>query len=283
MKTIPTIICSRNRAAQLDLLFNSLEANANSLYGPIFVIMKADNEEYIKGYEKFTTYKRKIPYEFLNENIVGSFHKAMIEALICCKWEDESQYLNFFVDDNIFYKKTSLTYNIVDDLFKEGKIDTLSMRLGRNTHVQDPRTGQFSIIPRQFFKQGEFYTWNINDVGGFSNYGYPLSLDGHIFHKDRIIETILNTEFTSPNYLEGNLEHGKKEYSCMACPEFSHVCNVIANRVQNVFGNFVSEQFYKDPAQLNKEFLDGGRLSLSKMDFSNVNGCHVELELIINK
>lgn len=277
---IPTIICSKSRAGQLDLLLSSIEKNGNNLFDPIYVVMKASDEEYLKGYEKLTTYHNN--FEFINEELFDGFHRSMMEALFRCQHLDDNKYLVFFVDDNILYRPLTINYDRIDNLFAHG-VDTLSLRLGRNVYIQNPQTGEHSRIPKQFHKEDGFYTWNINDVAGFSNYNYPLSLDGHIFEKERITNTIIDTEFSSPNFLEGNLEKYKRSYSSMACQELSCIVNSPLNRVQDVFTNYFSQRYYQDPEKVNKMFLDGYRYNLNKIDFSNICGCHVELDLVMEK
>lgn len=272
---ISTLIFSKNRPAQLDICLKSILLNSNNIFNHISILYIYDNNQYKAGYEKCISYYKDTIIKFYLQN---NFKNDVIRLLNI----EDALFHNFFVDDILWYKKTKLNQNDIQDLFNQG-IDTLSLRLGRNTYLEDPYNNKQSVIPRQFFKYNGFYYWDSSVLPEGGDFGYSMSLDGNVYKKDRITNTIIDTEFENPNFLEGRLNHKRREYPYMACQDQSCIVNSPNNRVQSIFNNRSGESFYFDPQIINEQFLDGYRFSLDKIDFSNIIGAHQELQLTMEK
>lgn len=273
---ISLIIFSYNRPSQLDLLLQSINKNSNGLFSSIDVLYKYDNEQYQKGYQLCNHYHQNLPVDFWTES---DFRKDLLTILL---YRNQSKYICFCVDDNILYRPITISQSDVDDVFGQ-ILDTLSLRLGRNVYLDDISANKKAIIPSKIGQYKNFYLWNSLTVPLSSNYGYPLSVDGHIFRTIKIIKTITNIEFTNPNFLEGNLQQYKNDFPYMACQELSCIVNSPNNRVQNTFTNKFGLNYFLDPQELNNKFLEGYRFKLDQIDFSNICGCHQELNLQIFK
>ena len=181
----------------------------------------------------------------------------------------------FMVDDDIFYCP-SPKIDRIDEIFKkEEDLCCFSLRLGLNTTVQDPHNrASLAELPAIRLDE-DVFLWDHTTVG--LNFGYPLSLDCHIFRTDFIFDLIKQIEFSSPNFLEGNLQKFSKECPPVcAAANSSSVFGAPINRVQNDFTNRAGLEFGMDPKALNKEFLKGKTLCPV---IDKIVGAHQEVEL----
>lgn len=103
---------------------------------------------------------------------------------------------------------------------------------------------------------------------------YPLCLGGTIYDKATILP-LLDFHFSNPTQLEAGMacNYSRFEPETLYSGGQCHV-NVPANLVSESSGNPASLSPETQPAELNRRFLAGERLSLSKMDFSNITGAH---------
>ena len=109
------------------------------------------------------------------------------------------------------------------------------------------------------------------------DYGYPLSLDGHIFRSGEIYAFVKNCTYHNPNTMEGAWQHQFTDRTRMVCYDKSIVVNNPVNRVQTVNGNVhgnVTAEF------LNEQYLSGKIISLTPFDGIENVSCHQEIEII---
>jgi len=141
-----------------------------------------------------------------------------------------------------------------------------SLRLNKNLTYCYPK--QTPMKQPSFFGDNTF-NWKEQD----GDYGYPMSLDGHIFRTKDIFFYLTNMDYTSPNTLEStmaNNTHGLPPK--MICYDKSIIVNNPINQVQtawdNVHGNIPAER-------LNIRYLAGFRIDLHPFDDINNVSCHV--------
>ena len=118
------------------------------------------------------------------------------------------------------------------------------------------------------------WTWGWRGLPG--DWGYPMSLDGHIFRTLAIRRRLVSRRYDNPNTLEAQLALKPLRHRTMRCYEHSRVMNLPMNRVQRVFNNRSGEI---DPAGLNRAFLKGARIRLEPFDRFVNDSCHQELPL----
>jgi hypothetical protein len=117
-----------------------------------------------------------------------------------------------------------------------------------------------------------------------SNFAYPLSVDGHIFETNMLLKYIDEFEYDNPNSFEGRIQRFNDKLSDqMSCFTQSHIVNTPLNRVQETCTNIAGKYYPAGAAELNDHWLDNYRINLQKMDFSNIIGCHQELQLVLGK
>jgi hypothetical protein len=144
----------------------------------------------------------------------------------------------FLVDDDLFTEDV----NIVDFADVDLSRFVPSLRLGRNLR-RCYLVGSTMPLPR-FHDDVEgrksYLAWHWRD--GVFEWGYPMSVDGHIFRTEEIRIVTEAISFVAPNTFEAGLNHFTP---CFAdrfglCFEKSRLLNVPANLVQTEMANRAS-------------------------------------------
>lgn len=257
------IIFSKDRAAQLDLLLRSMfKAN---WFADAFIVWCASTKDYYDGYDKlFWEY-------WFDDNRVHLFeqHETFKTSLLE-QVDDNFTYMTFLMDDNIFINEWNGFKELPDDFA------CLSLRL-------NPRMEYcYSLSRRQHppkyvtifqnNKRVNAWYWHAADA----DYGYPMSLDGHIFRTTDILPLLKKLEYNNPNQLEGQLARHPINRPKMMCFDKSVIINNPINRVQTVNNNRhgdISAEW------LNEQFLQGKRIDLKPFLGYEPNACHVELPI----
>ena len=165
---------------------------------------------------------------------------------------DDDPLTMFLVDDAVFYRP-------MPELPDLQLGEAYATRLGRNcTHC---------------------YAGNHPQTEGTFDFAYSYSLDGHVYRTEEIKALIERVNFTTPTELEVALnEHGPRlnllyaEHSCLV--GIPH--NVVQRQCPNRNAGGSAEE-------LNQMFLDGLRIDLDAMDFSDVCGCHQEIPYVFKR
>lgn len=281
-KPLSIVIFSKDRAAQLDLCLSSIYKNLSAIEDDwkIHVIYTYSSEEFEKGYDSL---KYDWDYSWLyfhEESSYGGFKKTLESVM-----EEWGDYVLFFTDDDIVYKKLEHNFNFLSQHVNE-KMFCLSLRLGSNTFIQDQYRNTNCIIPDEvILGEKTVKTWNWKHQEKDTNFAYPFAVDGHMFESEVAKGIIKNTEgYDNPNSLEGKAQHSVKDIidelpNEMCCFDTSTVINTPINRVQETCTNTAGIFFGDSAETLNEKFLSGEKLSLDKMDFSTVIGVHQEIKL----
>ena len=273
---LSSIIFSRDRASQLHLLLDSL--SKNFFLSGTNVIYKYTDEEHKLGYEMV---QKSFPgYEGVNWVREEDFQKDTLDTV------DKSENLVcFFTDDDIFYRPIHVDIDDIKELFDSVEnIGCLSFRLGENTTIQDQYTGQVCVTPKKVaIYKDNFFVWDWkNYTGMLSNFYYPFSVDGHVYRKAEIQHLLSRYQFSNPNNLEGDgTNHTKVLPPYICCLQHSCVVNTPIN-IAGDSKNRAGEKFGISLKDMNRRYIDGETISLESIDFSNVVGCHQELEIFPN-
>tara|TARA_R110002020_G_scaffold298736_4_gene514578 strand:+ start:2006 stop:2845 length:840 start_codon:yes stop_codon:yes gene_type:complete len=274
------LIVSKNRACQLRLLLESISVNAPNLLNEILVIYTSSNENFERGYEKLQS-------EEILPNIIWQkevdFIPDFLSALKNCK----SKYICGVVDDCIFYKRVSSTPDQIENVMEETNAFCFSFRLGLNTSTQNYMNPSY-YVPLQKYDENEFCViWNWKEWSSKLNYGYPISLDGHVFRSKEISDLSHMFEFDRLRHWEGNVNgqcRDKVERNMMACYKQNVLFSIPANCVQDP--PLVSGQIYSYSEEgLNEKYLNGEVIDLYGMEyaFQNVTWSHNEFEFKFKK
>lgn len=262
---INAIIFSKDRAAQLRLLIYSIQKNAPHAFR-LNVIYKHSNESFKKGYEK-------VIGEFSSVcNFVEQTEDFKSDVLTLL--DSDSEFSCFFTDDDIIYKpfdleKVKNQIRIDDDVF------CFSLRLGKNTNfcyaMNTPN------VFRDYSDSDDVLTWDW--TVHYLDYGYPLSVDGHIFKTKDILKLTRKVGFSNPNTYEAALQIFESFPKNKMC-SFSEsvLVNTPNNIVNTSFANRNGLTHGADVRELNDKYLDGKIIDMESMDFTNIIGCHQEIE-----
>ena len=275
---ISALIFSKDRACQLHLLLESLWLNADYLYlfNPT-VLYTASTPLYQRGYDRLMQFVNDecgpLAYaRFLRENHFTTDVLEIVEQSffdhICC-----------FTDDGIFYRNPAIEYRDLAEQMTDD-VACFSFRIGLNTTIERYWDGT-PTPPLMYSDFGPFIKWNHKAYPGDTHFGYPGSLDGHVFRKDDFVGMLKRLgNFTGPNNLEGALCRFKQEMppNMVALKQSCLFVNPV-NRVQDVCQN-VNGRFHGISTQeLNERYLAGQVIDLEAMDFSAVVGTHQEFPL----
>ena len=259
---INVVIFSKNRACQLELLLRSMKKHWVDKITPS-IIFKTDNDNYSQGYQIVSddTFGNAL---WVNENASRSQFKDLVVRMI-----DPAKLLTvFFVDDIVFKEDFTLDSDRMDFFINRNDVVCVSLRLGRNI------TQCYTLnidTPLPFIDNYGMWKWK----GLLGDWGYPMSVDGHIFKTSDILPKIKSIQFNGPNWLEGNLEKTPIEKTYMMTFDKSKIVNIPANRVQN---NSFNRNMNIDVNWLNNVFISGKRIDLASIEELENNSVHFDFE-----
>lgn len=248
------LLFSKDRAAQLDLLLRSLERNAEP--EETTVIWRASTPEFEEGYALLFGGSARVEHQWMEQ----FFEDDVREAL---SMSDET--VTFLCDDDVMYRYARTP------VFGDHVL-CFSFRLGANTTLCYP-TGEPQAWP------GVSWEWR-QQTGDF---GYPGSLDGHVYRTDDIRFMLSYQHFANPTQLEDVLTAAchdlAEERPLMVSYPHSSVVSVPVNRTSDQSTVRYGQKHPVTAGELNTRFLTGERLDLAALDFSDVTSAHQEVEL----
>lgn len=281
------IIWSKDRACQLDLLLRSIQWCGIKPY--VSVIYKSSTDEFEKGYDlvnkKYNTFDSN--FALINQNLYlsKSFNSATMAEVHSYSNLEYWENIGFCTDDTVFYRKfpanpTSfplLKYN-----------ESFSFRLGLNTLLQDYSVGSIQPPLNRYINGGETISWNPQEYHPLNNYGYPYSLDLHIYNRSNIQDCLEEFTFKNTNELEGGLSHRRSRITTMTAFKKSLAVNIPMNNMSGMTLSGQTTSCAKSTEELNEAFLDGyiidfDELLQSMRNGDAVVGCHQEFPITLTK
>lgn len=275
---INTIIFSKDRAMQLRLLFESMFLHSYKILDEITVIYTSSAVEFAQGYSLLQEEKiiPRIKINWLQE-------KSLSDDVITCLQKyarGQKAFTVFFTDDSVFYNNIHNYKFAIESCLNPGSdIGCFSLRMGLNTTEETYwRPGNSRQL--QYAQVGNLLKWRHTDYPMTHGYGYPLSLDGHIFRASDILSLIQQAlPIAGVNDLEAKLSQFKFEIApCMASFQKSALVTVPINRVQDAFPNQAGIFHPVSAKELNRRYLNGEVIDYSSIDFSSINSTHQELK-----
>lgn len=268
---ISTIIFSKNRACQLDLLLRSIEKNFGNISKDIWVLHYSDTPDFRLAYQKVIN---NFPGVAWWTQLSDSFQKDTMTLLGRAK-----KYVCFFVDDNIVYRKPEIHGDVIEKMMDEFEdAGCFSLRLGLNTTIQDPYS-KTPIAKMPYFvdfrlpQNINVLSWDWTSIP-MSNFSYPFSVDGHIYNT-QLVQDSLDYEFDTPNAFEGRFVHSRIPSAMFCLPQSSVVNNPInlVGSSQNKAGVWHGHSL----EELNQAYLDDRRIQLEVTE--KILGCHQEIPI----
>lgn len=263
---IDLIIFSRYRCAQLSLLLRSINLNAKGIFSPT-VIFKPD-KEYENGYNILIGKYPEVRWvEQREQDYFSTLTRIEIE-------NSESKYLSIATDDSVIYRHT--TPELVEYILPPHENVVGSLRLGHNTIVQDIHRGTIQPPLNVVVEHGCWMEWPIICYNPQENYGYPSSLDFHIFRTSLIRRLIEDMPFRNSSELEGKLTAFRGEIDYMRSFTESVVVNCPVNSAGGITQN--GQIFPSSLEFLNNQWLSGKEIDLDSFSKEKIIGCHQEID-----
>lgn len=266
---ITTIVFSRDRACQLDLLLRSIRRFAGDELGPTHVLYYGSTREYSDAYEQLRQDHPQVLWRAQHDFLTDT--RALLKAV-------DTDDAMFMTDDSFVRAPITGVHPKPRNVLNDSAILCFSLRLGLNTHTCYPLRRR-QLVPSTRTLGGEAVIWEWRQADG--DFGYPGSLDAHVFRTYQLHGFLEGREYANPNQMEDALvagcRHATEVY--MVSYRESRVVSVPVNRVNQTHGNRFGENHPFNEQALNSLFLDGGRLDLDALTGQPVNGAHAELSL----
>lgn len=240
------IVFSKDRALQLHALLASYYEKVVSPV-PVYILYQTSSRSHEKAYEQLIEIFQKPKISFVKQNNADSFQADLIELLSSI----QSEKTFFLVDDIIFVE--DLDINDFAKFNTDKFVSTLRMGVNLKRcytlQMEQPLPEWITSIINDEDKM--CWKWK----SGIYDWGYPLSVDGHLFSTHEITAISKLVSFNAPN----TFEDGLQKFSRLFLPRFgvcykkSKIINIPCNKVQiersNIHGtidqDFLLEQWQK--------------------------------------
>lgn len=185
------IILSFNNAFQLKFLLESIDKN---LIGKkkIHILYKYDSDVFESEYLQIIS-----DYNNINWIKESNIKNDILEILS----KNEEEFVCLFTDNNIIYKEVNIN-DLLSILKTDNSVLTATLRLGLNTTICKNLNCNNVILPSE--KNESFFKWDWSKH--YADFGYPFSINGHIFRSKEISKLIKNARFNNQSNFEESLQ-----------------------------------------------------------------------------
>jgi glycosyltransferase involved in cell wall biosynthesis len=255
---IRLVVFSKDRPAQLDLLLRSIDRFVPTGVQTA-VVYTASEELHDRGYAMV---RDAHPWaRWVDEREAGGF-KAATLGLVA----DAGERLGFLVDDVVFTHPLDVDAAPLAALDSDPEVLCCSLRL-------DPGKTYCYALDRPMTPPPAT-TWHWMGMEG--DWGYPMSLDGHVFRTAQIAPLLEGLEYRNPNELEAVLADAPLALPKVTCFSVARIVNVPDNRVQDTAPN---RHGGGSAARFTPALLAGRRLDLEPFAGLAAPGVHHEMAL----
>lgn len=235
---LTTLIFSKNRACQLDLLLRSLRLKVKKKN--LRVLYTCD-PQYKAAYDKVMKLYPNV--EFILEE---DFQRQVISSIT-------DKYLLFLTDDEIMID--SFSEDCPEFLKFQANEDIICLNL-RMAHNYDYDFLKDKQVPIPQFDDGMWKWKNYRH-----DWGYPMSVGSHIFRKKDILPILKTIEFTGPHMLERYMR-GRLDKPLMIGFKKAKIVQIPVNRVAS---NIQRSSKFIPASFLNDKFMDGYIIDLKSI------------------
>jgi hypothetical protein len=288
------IVFSKDRACQLDQLLSSLRTHVRNVDTPFIRLQVLYTHSTAKFADGYKAVKRLHPSVIFHQqgNLSQSVTSSAFEAFVggggaadsfkgdyLRLLDDSIPYTMHFMDDMLATDTWGLAEQLATHRLLASRPEVVAMSLRLHPGITKCYATNEDTPPPNFDPE---MTWVWREARG--DWGYPMSLDAHVFRTHETLRLALHLDYHNPNTLEGSLAmHCFSEPSAcaarLACFNRGKVLNIPANRVQDTFPN----RFMADgpsPELLNTEFLFHRRLTSEHHWFRAFDSVHVPHPLV---
>ena len=269
------IIFSFNRALQLNTLLCSMAHRIEPKDYTIDILYNVSSDVFAQGYDKLIEDNKSNGHiRFVKEKTVPKlfalpdiFHasskserKYFLKSLVkkrnktnfrgilldLLKGSNSSNVM-FLTDDACFINQTVISNDILEWINAEPNHRQFSLRTGKG--MNDEPQGIKSV--------GNYLEWDYYRYPFFTLWGYPFSVDAHIYNKKAVIDLLGSCYFDNPNTLEGYASLGAQKKNLFGTGRAFTETRLLSfpiNMVQSVASN---ESLNISVEQLNDYYLQG--------------------------
>ena len=267
------IVFSKDRALQLHGLLRSFFEYVTPRI-PVHVLYDCSTPAHEKAYADVMALFSAAGIDFMRQRSSESFRRDLLGQIEAA----QSDKIFFLVDDIVFTGRVDLDWLCSFD--SDRYVPTLRMgqNLKRSYTMQqaqplpplreDPATGTDTIC------------WQWQD--GVLDWGYPLSVDGHIFSTDEIEAMIRLIDFRAPN----SLEQGLQGFIKLFLPRMgiaystSKIVNIPCNKVQRENNNIHGGLHQDD---LLKQWQLGMQMDVQRLQGFVSESAHQDIEIPLTR
>jgi len=271
------IIFSQDNAAQLKIFLDSAIKNAKDVFD-LTVLISHTEDCYAEGYSLVINDSLYKDVKFVSQLIIDDIKfKDRVLGLL----KTDHKYSCFFLDDDIIYREVKLA-DITNQIESDDDVVCFSLRLGENTTKCYTLGAENVILDMEYCGNNCMkWDWTLR----YLDFGYPFSMNGHIFRRKDIYKLVRKTTFVNVEELEVGLFDFTESFprNFMISYKGSALVNAPAGRVQQSIEDDMEMAYKKSEARvrrkiMNAEFLEGKFATLDSIDLSNIEGCHQKLD-----
>lgn len=257
------IVFSKDRPLQLDGLIDSYFALVKNP-APLTVLYRTSELKFDTAYREVARHHRQRDIEWVAEH---NFRADLLTALEGAR----ASKIFFLVDDIVFIRGFDMADLSAIDLSRY----VPSMRLGLNVDFCYPVRAPQPLPPHQMQPNG-LISWEWRN--GVLDWGYPTSVDGHLFPQAEILLMAQLAHYKAPNSFEDALASFESLFARRAglCFPQSRLVNIPANKVQTENRNIASNV---QPDWLLDRWNAGYRMDWAALENFANHAAHAEIEL----
>ena len=218
---INAIVFSKDRAMQLHALLSSFFDTKIGECG-IVVIYAASTGAHKKAYDEVSTiFQNRV--KFVEQGVFSSFKNCLLHSVSSLP----NGKMFFLVDDIVFTEMVDYQFLALLDLS-----DTIfSLRMGDHLNYSYVVASKQPLPEALEIKDG-CLIWKWSE--GSLDWGYPMSVDGHLFITAEVLLWIKNLGFSSPSSFENSIQILNPIYNSKRGMSFrkARLFNIPANKVQ---------------------------------------------------
>ena len=180
--------------------------------------------------------------------------------------------ITFFTDDSVLFKPVTTRPRLPESWLETNEeLLCFSLRLGENCDSCYPLAREQRLPPFELL-DSETLAWAWRDADG--DFGYPGSLDGHVFRRETVLELVAAGGYSNPNTLEGLFAArlADNERGSIGSYRQSHLVGVPVNRVNQTHPNRFGERWPYGLSVLNDRYLAGERLDPAALEAEDDHG-----------
>ena len=270
---IACVVFSKDRAMQLHAFLTSFHEKITPSI-TTHVLYHTSSQEHQQSYDELQKLHQLLPILFHRQTNNKSFRNDLISLLT---GSHESKII-FFVDDIVVTEKIDLNdlRQFDTDKFVPSLRMGLNIKKNYTTNARQPLPNFQNILCNESDK----IVWRWRE--GILDWGYPLSVDGHLFFRQEIVSMLMLIQFSAPNTLEDALQCFIplfKNRSGIAYAK-SKIMNIPCNRVQEENNNYHGD-IHQD--FLLEKWRDGFAIDLESKYGYNNSSPHEEIDIRLTK